>query len=211
MPGQLTGAAQARILESWVGTSPVQEGQGKTGPAAIDESAAKKTPEVWLQFQILADEPPDLLWDFAVHFGRVDVSWCCTRPVVHNVVPQREINTPLMERKCTRVYAENFRSPHLEPINENGVLRIHLVKGSMSSKLNKKRVKNDKRCDSRLKTKVEVECLPQPYARLTDGRVLMSLSRGPGVRPTATESFSRSTAGGSCWVLVAPSCTSGSR
>lgn len=36
----------------------------------------------------------------------------------------------------------------------------------------------------------------------------MSLSRGPEVRATATESFSRSTTGGPRWVLVAPSCTS---
>lgn len=90
MPGQHTGAAEVRILKSRVGTSPVQEGQGKTGPAAIYKSATKKTPEVWLQLQILADEPPDLLWDFAVHFGRVDVSWSCTRPVVPKVVTRDE-------------------------------------------------------------------------------------------------------------------------
>lgn len=139
MPGQLTGATQAHMLETRVGTSPVQEGQGKTGPAAVYKSAAKKAPEVWLQFQVLTNEPPDFLWDFAVHFGRVHVSRSCTRPVVQNLVPQREINTPSMVRKCTRIYAKNFRSQHLKPINEDSFLRINLVKDSMGSKVNKTR------------------------------------------------------------------------
>lgn len=78
-----TGDARARILETPGGASPVQERQGKTGPASVYKRTTKETPKVLLQFQVLADEPPDLLWDFAGHFGRVNVLWYCTRLEVH--------------------------------------------------------------------------------------------------------------------------------
>lgn len=79
------GGARPRVLESTGGASPVQERQGKTGPASIHEGEAEETSEVFLQFQVLADEPPDLLWDFVLHFRSARVSWYCTRLEVHKV------------------------------------------------------------------------------------------------------------------------------
>lgn len=67
------------------GASPVQEWQGKTGPASIHEGEAEETSEILLQFQVLTDEPPDLLWDFVLHFRGTSVSWYCTRLKVHKV------------------------------------------------------------------------------------------------------------------------------
>lgn len=68
------------------GASPVQKRQGKTGPASVYKSATKETPKVLLQLQILADEPPDLLWDFVGHFRRVSVSWYRTRSKAREVL-----------------------------------------------------------------------------------------------------------------------------
>lgn len=44
---------------------PVQQWQGMQGPALADTATVEKTLEVLLLLQVLADKPPNLLWNIS--------------------------------------------------------------------------------------------------------------------------------------------------